>query len=287
MDLILGLPVHPLVVHAAAVFIPLSAIGFILVLFSEKIRKTYTPLVLAAVAIAVVSGVVASSSGEALAERVGLPADHAIQGERLRNVVLIFGALVAIWYFLQRSKEKAFAQSQLINTSLKAVATIVAAASLVLTVVVGHSGATSAWKDRVAEAAPLSGDVAPVPGSTSGGTASGKLVLSAQEVAKHSSASDCWSVVNGNVYNLTSYIQSHPGGQSVIKNICGKDGSAAFTNQHSNQGKPNNVLQGFLIGALGSTVSATDSAKVITPPASTAGYGEEEGEEEGEEGEGR
>jgi cytochrome b involved in lipid metabolism len=282
MDLILGLPVHPLVVHAAAVFIPLSAIGFILVLFSEKIRKTYTPLVLAAVAIAVVSGVVASSSGEALAERVGLPADHAIQGERLRNVVLIFGALVAVWYFLQRSKEKAFAQSQLLNSSLKGVATIVAAASLVLTVVVGHSGASSAWKDRVAEAAPLSGDVAPVPGSTSGGTAIGKLVLSAQEVAKHNSASDCWSVVNGNVYNLTSYIQSHPGGQSVIKNICGKDGSAAFTNQHNKDGKPNSVLKSFYLGALGATISADASSAVIAPPAS--GNGEEEEEEEEEEG---
>jgi cytochrome b involved in lipid metabolism len=281
MDLILGLPVHPLVVHAAAVFIPLSAIGFILVLFSEKIRKTYTPLVLAAVAIAVVSGVVASSSGEALAERVGLPADHAIQGERLRNVVLIFGALVAVWYFLQRSKEKAFAQSQLLNTSLKAVTTIVAAASLVLTVVVGHSGASSAWKDRVAEAAPITSDVSPAPSGTTGGTASGQLALSAQEVSKHNSASDCWSVVNGNVYNLTSYIQRHPGGQSALKNICGKDGSTAFSNQHNNQGKPNNVLQGFLIGALGSTVSATDSAKVITPPASSGGYGEEEEEEEG------
>ena len=284
MDLIFGLPLHPLVVHAAAVFIPLSAIGFILVLFSEKIRKTYTPLVLAAVAIAVVSGVVASSSGEALAERVGLPADHAIQGERLRNVVLIFGALVAVWYFLQRSKEKAFAQSQLLNTSLKAVTTIVAAASLVLTVVVGHSGASSAWKDRVAEAAPITSDVSPAPSGTTGGNASGQLMLSAQEVAKHNSASDCWSVVKGNVYNLTSYIQRHPGGQSALKNICGKDGSAAFSNQHNNQGKPNNVLQGFLIGALGSTVSASDSAKVITPPASSGGYGEEE---EGEEEEGR
>jgi len=280
MDLILGLPVHPLVVHAAAVFIPLSAIGFILVLFSEKIRKTYTPLVLAAVAIAVVSGVIASSSGEELAERVGLPVDHAIQGERLRNVVLIFGALVAVWYFLQRSKEKAFAQSHLLNTSLKAVTTIVAAASLVLTVVVGHSGASSAWKDRVAEAAPITSDVSPAPSGTTGGNASGQLMLSAQEVAKHNSASDCWSVVKGNVYNLTSYIQRHPGGQSALKNICGKDGSAAFSNQHNNQGKPNNVLQGFLIGALGSTVSATDSAKVITPPASSGGYGEEEGEEE-------
>ncbi len=280
MDLIFGLPVHPLVVHAAAVFIPLSAIGFILVLFSEKIRKTYTPLVLAAVAIAVVSGVIASSSGEELAERVGLPVDHAIQGERLRNVVLIFGVLVAVWYFLQRSKEEAFAQSHLLNTSLKAVTTIVAAASLVLTVVVGHSGASSAWKDRVAEPAPITSDASPAPSGKTGGTASGQLALSAQEVAKHNSASDCWSVVKGNVYNLTSYIQRHPGGQSALKNICGKDGSAAFTNQHNNQGKPNNVLQGFLIGALGSTVSATDSAKVITPPASSGGYGEEEGEEE-------
>ena len=282
MDLILGLPLHPLVVHAAAVFIPLSAIGFILVLFSEKIRKTYTPIVLAAVAIAVVSGVVASSSGEALAERVGLPADHAIQGERLRNVVLIFGALVAIWYFLQRSKEKAFAQSQLINTSLKAVATIVAAASLVLTVVVGHSGAVSAWKDRVAEAAPITSDVSPAPLGTTGGTASGQLMLSAQEVAKHSSASDCWSVVNGNVYNLTSYIQSHPGGSTVLKNICGKDGSAAFSNQHNTQGKPNSVLKSFYLGALGGTISANTSSAIIAPPAS--GNGEEEGEEEEEEG---
>ncbi len=284
MDLIFGLPVHPLVVHAAAVFIPLAAIGVVLILFSEKIRKTYTPLVLGVVAIATGSGVLASSSGEALSERVGLPVDHAIQGERLRNVVLILAVLVAAWYYLQRSKEKAFAQSQLLNTSLKTVATIVAAASLVLTVVVGHSGASSAWKDRVAEAAPITSDVSPAPSGTTGGNASGQLMLSAQEVAKHNSASDCWSVVKGNVYNLTSYIQRHPGGQSALKNICGKDGSAAFSNQHNNQGKPNNVLQGFLIGALGSTVSASDSAKVITPPASSGGYGEEE---EGEEEEGR
>ncbi len=281
MDLIFGLPVHPLVVHAAAVFIPLAAIGVVLILFSEKIRKTYTPLVLGVVAIATGSGVLASSSGEALSERVGLPVDHAIQGERLRNVVLILAVLVAAWYYLQRSKEKSFAQSQLLNSSLKGVITVVAGASLAMTVVVGHTGATAAWKERIAEPAPITSDVSPAPSGTTGGTASGQLILSAQEVAKHNSASDCWSVVKGNVYNLTSYIQRHPGGQSALKNICGKDGSAAFTNQHNNQGKPNNVLQGFLIGALGSTVSASDSAKVITPPASSGGYGEEEGEEEG------
>lgn len=278
MDLILGLPVHPLIVHSAAVFIPLSALGVIAALFSEKVRKSYLPLILASVVVAVFSGVIASSSGEALAERVGLPQDHANQGEQLRNVVIIFGLLVAVWYFLQRSKDKTFTQSKLLNTSLKGVITVVAGASLALTVAAGHSGATAAWQDRVTEPAPLTTEANPAPSET--GAAGGAVALSAQEVAGHNTAADCWSIVNGNVYNLTSYVQRHPGGSSVIKNICGRDGSAAFSNQHNGQGKPNNVLSGFLLGAVGSSISSTESGKVTAPPAGGYGEGEEEGEEE-------
>lgn len=285
MDLILGLPVHPLIVHSAAVFIPLSALGVIVALFSEKVRKSYLPLILASVVIAVVSGVIASSSGEALAERVGLPQDHANQGEQLRNVVIIFGLLVAVWYFLQRSKDKTFTQSQLLNTSLKGVITVAAGASLALTVAVGHSGATAAWKSRVQESAPLTTESNPAP--TKSSAAGGAVTLSAQEVASHNSAASCWTIVNGNVYNLTSYIQRHPGGPSVLKNICGRDGSAAFSNQHGGQGRPNNVLSGFLLGAVGSSISSTESSKVIAPPAGGYGEGEEEGEEEHEERERR
>ncbi len=282
MYLILGLPVHPLVVHSAAVFIPLSAIGVVVALFSEKVRKRYLPLILASVVIAVVSGVIASNSGEALAERVGLPQDHANQGEQLRNVVIIFGLLVAVWYFLQRSQDKTFTQSHLFKNSLNSLITVVAGASLVLTVAAGHSGATAVWENRVAEPAALTTDAAPAPTEESG-TAAGAITLTAAEVAAHNSASDCWSIVKGNVYNLTSYVQRHPGGSSVIKNICGKDGSAAFSNQHSGQGKPNNVLSGFLLGAVGSSITTTESNKVIAPPA--GGYGEdEEGEEEEHEG---
>ena len=255
MDLILGLPVHPLVVHAAAVFIPLSAIGVVLVLFSEKIRRTYATLVLIVVAIAAGSGVVASSSGEALSERVGLPLDHSIQGERLRNVVLIFAVLFALWYYLQRSKDKSFAQSHLFNKSLKGVITVVAGASLALTVVVGHSGATSAWKERIAAPASLTTDANPGPSKQTGAT----ITLTAQEVAAHNTASDCWTLINGNVYNLTSFIKRHPGGSGAVMSICGKDGSRAFTNQHGNQGSPNSTLKGFYLGALGSSIPASQA----------------------------
>lgn len=37
--------------------------------------------------------------------------------------------------------------------------------------------------------------------------------VSAAEVLKHSSAKDCWMVVNGKVYDLTSFAPNHPGGE--------------------------------------------------------------------------
>lgn len=70
------------------------------------------------------------------------------------------------------------------------------------------------------------------------------------QVATHASASSCWSVINGGVYDLTSWIGQHPGGSKAILGICGKDGSSAFNDQHGGQRRPANELTGFKIGAL-------------------------------------
>ena len=70
------------------------------------------------------------------------------------------------------------------------------------------------------------------------------------EVAKHSTQSSCWSTVNGGVYDLTAWIGQHPGGPDAILGMCGKDGSAAFNDQHGGQRRPANELAGFKIGNL-------------------------------------
>ena len=70
------------------------------------------------------------------------------------------------------------------------------------------------------------------------------------DVAQHNSAVSCWSVINGNVYDLTGWISRHPGGSSRILSICGKDGSSAFNGQHGGQGAPASTLSGFLLGPL-------------------------------------
>ncbi len=69
------------------------------------------------------------------------------------------------------------------------------------------------------------------------------------QVQTHSDSSSCWTIIGGNVYDLTAWINSHPGGPEAILSICGKDGTAAFEDQHGGQRRPANELAGFLIGA--------------------------------------
>lgn len=72
----------------------------------------------------------------------------------------------------------------------------------------------------------------------------------ASEVVQHSSESSCWSIINGNVYDLTSYVPRHPGGKRQILNICGRDGTSLFEGQHGGESKPEKILAGYLIGPL-------------------------------------
>ena len=276
MDLITGLPIHPLINHGVAVLVPLAAIGALLVIFIPKLRLNYSPLVLVTVLLATVSAFIATQSGEALSERVGLPNAHATQGERLSYVVLAFAILFSTWFALEKSERTRERVANLGKRVLKVVIPITAISSFVLTILVGHSGAQATWKDRIdqTQATDLA-ETGPKPINPAG-----TINLSNSEIKTHNLKSDCWSIVNGNVYNLTSYVKSHPGGASVIANICGKDGSKAFVNQHNTQGKPNNVLSSFLLGPVGASITAEAGQKVIEPP--VAGKGDESDEESDE-----
>lgn len=60
--------------------------------------------------------------------------------------------------------------------------------------------------------------------------------LTAEEVAKHNTPSDCWTIINNTVYNLTSYISRHPGGNEIHE-TCGKDGSTLFNERMTDDGQ--------------------------------------------------
>lgn len=70
------------------------------------------------------------------------------------------------------------------------------------------------------------------------------------DIEEHNTENDCWSTVNGSVYDLTSFVSRHPGGVTNIMKVCGKDGSALFNRQHNLAPDPNAALILLKIGEL-------------------------------------
>lgn len=70
------------------------------------------------------------------------------------------------------------------------------------------------------------------------------------KIRENNSSTSCWSLINGNVYDLTKWINSHPGGASAIQGICGTDGTSAFNAQHRGQAIPASNLARYLLGPL-------------------------------------
>ena len=70
------------------------------------------------------------------------------------------------------------------------------------------------------------------------------------EVKKNNNDKNCWTIVDENVYNLTTWIKSHPGGENAILSLCGVDGTSAFKSKHTGSPGPVGQLDSYKIGKL-------------------------------------
>lgn len=100
--------------------------------------------------------------------------------------------------------------------------------------------------------------------------AAGK-VYTAADVAKHASRSSCWTIVGTGVYDITTFITRHPGGQAAVLALCGKNGTAMFRNQHGGARTPTAVLAGYRIGKLKATRSGSAGVTATRPSAGSTG----------------
>jgi cytochrome b involved in lipid metabolism len=55
--------------------------------------------------------------------------------------------------------------------------------------------------------------------------------ISMEEVAKHNTRTDCWTVYNGIVYDVTHYASAHPGGMKIFAGK-GKDCTEDYNRYH-------------------------------------------------------
>ena len=153
-DLINGLPIHPLVVHAVVVLVPLAALGTIAMALRPAWRHHYGRLVVGAAVLATALTPIATSSGEALEKHVGDPGEHAALGDQLIWFLIPLLVISVALVFLDRRRPDS-------TTALRVVATLGVVAALATTVQVyriGDSGARAAWGDQVSASTTAGGD---------------------------------------------------------------------------------------------------------------------------------
>ena len=233
-DLLGGLPLHPLVVHGVVVLLPLAAIGLIITTVVTRWRGTFQWIILAGVVAGAVGAYIAKVSSDSLSAAVGLPVDHANWGNYLMLAAIAFSAITGLWIFTWHLRGWTWAKR-----ATDVVAILAGAVVVGLTYLAGHSGAEAVWKEQM--------ETARKPPATAA-TVTGPITI--DEVSQHATPEDCWSVVNGTVYDLTGFIARHPAGAGAVIGMCGRDATADFVGEHGGQPEAEGWLEVFRIGSL-------------------------------------
>jgi uncharacterized membrane protein len=139
-----GLPLHPLLVHSAVVLVPLVAIGALVMSYLPSFSRRHGKLILILAVVAQVSVFLAKMSGEAFAEILDKNVEkHAELGEITPLVTL---PMVILIYLRWRMDRSGSTFGSVVIRRLTSVALVVASLiSIIVIVLVGHSGASSVW----------------------------------------------------------------------------------------------------------------------------------------------
>ena len=153
LDTVAGLPVHPLVVHAAVVLVPLAALGAILMAFWRSFSRRFGVIVVITAGVGAVASFVAKESGEQLAARVGEPEQHAELGDVLPLIAFaLFVIVVVFWLFDRGVPANRTRPAWLIALAVVMVAA--AAVAMFWTIRTGHTGAEATWSAIVENTRP-------------------------------------------------------------------------------------------------------------------------------------
>jgi len=73
-----------------------------------------------------------------------------------------------------------------------------------------------------------------------------------REINKHNREEDCWVIIHDKVYDVTAFLNEHPGGPILITDYAGIDATKAFDDQeHSESAK--RMLAKYLVGGVDTT----------------------------------
>ncbi|XP_037836393.1 cytochrome b5 reductase 4 isoform X2 [Kryptolebias marmoratus] len=94
----------------------------------------------------------------------------------------------------------------------------------------------------------------------------GRLIeVTQEELQKHNTRKDCWTCIRGLVYNVTPYMDYHPGGEEELMKAAGIDGTDIFDQIHR-WVNYESMLKECLVGRMATKNTAAVKAIVLLPP---------------------
>ncbi|CAJ1061879.1 cytochrome b5 reductase 4 [Xyrichtys novacula] len=94
----------------------------------------------------------------------------------------------------------------------------------------------------------------------------GRLIeVTSEELQKHNTREDCWTCIRGMVYNVTPYMDYHPGGEEELMKAAGIDGTELFDQVHR-WVNYESMLKECLVGRMATKVPAALKAMIPPPP---------------------
>ncbi|XP_057453652.1 cytochrome b5 [Lotus japonicus] len=87
-----------------------------------------------------------------------------------------------------------------------------------------------------------------------------------EDVVKHSEIKDCWLIIDGKVYDVTPFMEDHPGGDEVLLSATGKDATNDFEDVgHSDSAR--DMMEKYYIGEI--DPSTVPLKRTYVPPPHT------------------
>lgn len=140
-----GLPLHPLVVHAAVVLVPLSGVLAILMVLVPRFSARYGPLIVVLAWLGVAAGLLAKESGEVLQERVQTaPALHVESGDLFPVFAIAQAGLILLLWLADRRRGRG-----IFGVLIALLTLVVVVVTAYWTYRTGDSGAQAVWENGV------------------------------------------------------------------------------------------------------------------------------------------
>ncbi|XP_031099533.1 cytochrome b5 [Ipomoea triloba] len=88
-------------------------------------------------------------------------------------------------------------------------------------------------------------------------------LYSMAEASEHNTKEDCWVVIDGKVYDVSSYMDDHPGGDDVMLDVTGKDATDDFEDAgHSKSARE--LMEKFFIGEIDPSAPAIPKLETVS-----------------------